>query len=157
MPRRDGNGIVQRAHSLHGHQPPATDIVFKSTGSYRCGISVTGAPLDCQADLGAFGLNTEDSVFSCPSLQPPPSEAPPAPHLSPSPKKTAIPTTGMQYSQSKACHFSLPNPAFKNESLAGSTTTGIRPNQHWPPAGSETSEMTELQPSERPAYLPEPG
>lgn len=78
---------MERAHALHGHQPPANELEFKSTGSYRCGVSVAGASLDCQADLVV--LNTEDPVFSCPSSQPPPREAPPAPHLSPSPQITS--------------------------------------------------------------------
>lgn len=34
---------------------------------------------------------------------------------------------------------------------------GICPNQHWPPVASETSGMTELQPSERPAHPSEQG
>ncbi|KAF3844104.1 hypothetical protein F7725_016152 [Dissostichus mawsoni] len=78
VPRRCG--ATERRCSGLTHStvipPPATGIEFKSTGNYRCGVSVAGASLDCQADLGAVGLNTEDPVFSCPSLQPPPSEAP---------------------------------------------------------------------------------
>lgn len=61
---------------------------LKSTGSCRCGISVAGASLDCQVDLGAVGLNTEDPVFSCPSLQPPPSEAPRLPTSPPTQKNS---------------------------------------------------------------------
>lgn len=74
VPRRDG--VLKRAHSLHGHRLPETDTELKSDGSYRRGIWVAGASLDRRAELGAVGLNTEDPVFACPSLQPPPNEPP---------------------------------------------------------------------------------
>lgn len=93
VPRRDRVG--QRVHSLHGHQQPETDIELKSTRTCRCVLSVVGASLHCQADLGAVGLYTEDPVFSCPSLQPPLNEAPRLP-TSPPNQTPAIPTARMR-------------------------------------------------------------
>ncbi|KAK5866267.1 hypothetical protein PBY51_020473 [Eleginops maclovinus] len=53
------------------------------------GVVSRSLGLHCQADLGAVGLNTEDPVFSCPSLQPPPNEAPRLPTSPPSPEKNS--------------------------------------------------------------------
>lgn len=106
--------------------PPADGTEIKSTGSCRCGVSVAGASLDCQADLGAVGLNTEDPVFSCPSSQPPPSEAPLAAHLSPnpptpSPKKTQLYLRrGRNILNQKIAAFRHRTQILKNESSAGS-------------------------------------
>eukprot|EP00064_Thunnus_orientalis_P020270 superscaffoldBa00005489_g20404 len=95
---------------------------------------------DGRAELGAVGLNTEDPVFSCPSLQPPPSEAPPAPHLSPSPPQKNSDTEGGDaiFPIGKPATLRYRAQLLKMKPRRGPTTTGIRPNQHWPPVASET-------------------
>jgi len=111
--------------------PPADGTEIKSTGSCRCGVSVAGASLDCQADLGAVGLNTEDPVFSCPSSQPPPSEAPLAAHLSPnpptpSPKKPSYTYGGDAIFSIKRLPLFATEPRFKKMNpRRGPTTTRI--------------------------------
>lgn len=148
-PRRDG--IVQRARSLHGHRQPVTDIELKIPAVpslwYLGGWGFAGPSGRARHSWPEHGGSSTLSLLAAPA-----SEAPLAPHLSPSPKKTAIPRAGLHYSQPKACHVLLTSPASKYETSAGSDNDGNSSKSTLAPRslGDEQDDGTTAERTSRP-------